>query len=86
MTYRLSVPKAVQKQLDALPQKIHRRVSEHILALTDNPRPPGCIKLKGYKDQYRIRIGDYRVRYKIDDDGLLVVLISCKDRKDVYKK
>jgi mRNA interferase RelE/StbE len=85
MNYRLVVPKVVQKQLDALPHTIQRRVSEHVLALAANPRPPGSIKLKGYKDQYRIRIGDFRVRYRIDDDELLVLLISCKNRKDVYK-
>ncbi len=85
MTYRLSVPKAVQKQLDALPQKIHRRVSEHILALTDNPRPPGCIKLKGYKDQYRIRIGDYRVLYEIDDRRQLVSVRQIRHRREAYR-
>jgi mRNA interferase RelE/StbE len=53
--------------------------------LKENPRPRGCIKLKGYKNEYRIRVGDYRVRYEVRDQESIVVLLRCKHRKDVYR-
>ncbi len=55
------------------------------MLLAENPRPEGVVKLKGYDDEYRIRIGDYRVRYEIDDEESIVVLLHCKHRKDVYR-
>nr|WP_242042577.1 type II toxin-antitoxin system RelE/ParE family toxin [Leptolyngbya sp. FACHB-541] len=53
--------------------------------LAENPRPDGVVKMKGANDQYRIRIGDYRVRYEIDDKELIVLLLQCKHRRDVYR-
>jgi mRNA interferase RelE/StbE len=55
----------LRKQLDDLPGNVYNRVIEKIMALKENPRPRGCVKLRGYENEYRIRIGDYRVRYKI---------------------
>ncbi len=49
------------------------------------PRPPGCKKLKGYKDQWRVRVGDYRVVYTIDDQKLLVEVTRIRHRRDVYE-
>jgi mRNA interferase RelE/StbE len=53
--------------LDALDETLFIRIDRKILALADNPRPAGCKKLKGYKDQWRIRVGDWRVLYMIDE-------------------
>ena len=61
-------------------------VLEKIQNLADEPRPDGVVKLKGSDNEYRIRVGDYRVRYEIDDESQLVQLLQCKHRKDVYKK
>ena len=85
MAYQVLIPRTVQKMLDALPHRVRLQIGERILTLADNPRPPGSIKLKGYEDQYRIRVGRYRVRYTINDEQLIVVVISCKHRKDAYK-
>ncbi len=85
MSYRVIVPKPVQKQLDSLPQNIRDRLIKRIVALKENPRPRGCIKLKGYKAEYRIRVGHYRVRYEVRDREFIVLLLHCKHRKDVYK-
>lgn len=52
--------------------------------LADDPRPPGIQKLRG-RDQYRLRIGDYRVLYVIDDDGQIVTIASVGHRRDVYR-
>jgi len=55
------------------------------LQLAENPRPDGVVKLKGADNEYRIRSGDYRVRYEIGDEELIILLLQCKHRKDVYK-
>ena len=61
-------------------------VLEKIQNLADEPRPDGVVKLKGSDNEYRIRVGDYRVRYEIDDGSQLVQFLQCKHRKDIYKK
>jgi len=85
MSYQVIVPKPVQKQLDSLPDIVRKRVLKRIVALKETPRPPGCVKLKGYENEYRIRIGNYRVRYEVRDEESIVLLLHCKHRKDVYR-
>ena len=86
MTYAIVTPKAVQKQLDNLPDEIYQRILKKLEQLSEEPRPDGVVKLKGSTDEYRIRIGDYRVRYKINDSELIILLVQCKHRKDSYRK
>ena len=85
MSYQVIVPKPVQKQLDSLPDIVRKRVLKRIVALKETPRPLGCVKLKGYANEYRIRIGNYRVRYEVRDEESIVLLLHCKHRKDVYR-
>jgi len=85
MSYQVIVPKPVQRQLDSLPDVVRERVLKRIVALKENPRPPGCVKLKGYENEYRIRIGNYRVRYEVRDEESIVLLLHCKHRRDVYR-
>jgi mRNA interferase RelE/StbE len=86
MTYEIIITKSIQKQLDNLPNNIQERVYEKIAQLAEEPRPDGVVKLKGYDNEYRIRIGDYRLVYEIRDQQLIVLLVQCKHRRDVYKK
>ncbi|WP_309734610.1 type II toxin-antitoxin system RelE/ParE family toxin [Chamaesiphon sp. OTE_75_metabat_556] len=86
MSYTIITPKTVQKQLDALPNDVFERVAVKIQQLGEDPRPDGVVKMKGTDNEYRIRIGDYRVRYEIDDEDSIVLLLQCKHRKDVYRK
>ncbi len=86
MSYRVVLPKPVRKQLDKLPSRTRNRVLRRLIALQDEPRPPGCVKLKGYSEEYRIRIGNYRVRYTVLDADSTVVLLHCRDRKDIYRR
>ena len=60
-------------------------MTREIEALRDDPRPVGSLKLKSYADEYRIRIGDYRVRYRIDDSASEVAVIDVRHRKDIYR-
>ncbi|MFN4878173.1 MAG: type II toxin-antitoxin system RelE family toxin [Aphanizomenon sp.] len=86
MIYEIIITKSIQKQLDNLPNNIQERVYDKISQLAEEPRPDGVVKLKGYDNEYRIRIGDYRLVYEIQDEQLIVLLVQCKHRRDVYKK
>jgi len=83
--YSLEIKHSAQRELDSLDDSVFRRVDRKILALADNPRPPGCKKLKGYKDQWRIRVGDWRVVYLIDDEAKLVSITRVAHRREVYE-
>ncbi|MCK4810733.1 MAG: type II toxin-antitoxin system RelE/ParE family toxin [Methanosarcinales archaeon] len=85
MSYRVVIPKPVQKQLDDLPDDVCDQIIKRIVVLKEHPRPRGCIKLKGYENEYRIRIGNYRIRYEVRDQEHIVILLHCKHRKRVYR-
>ncbi len=85
MSYTILIAKSVQKQMDKLPDSVSTRISEKIQRLEAEPRPNGVVKLKGYDNQYRIRVGDYRIRYEIDDTKSIVKLIQCKHRRNIYR-
>ncbi len=76
---------AAYRQLAALPKAILKRVDSKIIALSDNPRPPGVKKLHAEEGLYRIRIGDYRVVYTIDDSASKVLVVKIGHRSDVYE-
>ena len=86
LKYSLEIKQSAQKELDALDDALFTRIDRKILALADNPRPPGCKKLKAYKDQWRIRVGDWRVLYIIDDAAKLVSITSIAHRREVYER
>lgn len=84
MMYTVLIERYAQKQIMKLDKKLIPVIKAAIADLADNPRPHGYKKLKG-EDAYRIRVGDYRVIYEIDDDIILVTVVSVGHRKDVYK-
>ena len=83
--YAVEVKPSARKELEALPNSVLVRVILKIESLGDTPRPTGCKKLKGYKDQWRIRIGDWRVLYLIDDAMKLVSVTRIAHRREVYE-
>jgi mRNA interferase RelE/StbE len=83
--YSLEIKHSAQKELDALDDVLFTRIDRKILALANNPRPAGCKKLKGYKDQWRVRIGDWRVLYIVDDAAKLVAVTRIAHRREVYE-
>jgi len=86
VAYTVEFAPAADRQLKALPKPIQTQIIRRIEKLETNPRPPGCEKLKGADDLYRIRFGDYRIIYTINDKDLLVLVVKIADRIDVYRR
>ena len=84
MSYRIVIPKPAQKQLDNITKIERDRAITAVRSLTNEPRPTGVKKLKGYDETYRIRFGDYCVIYKVQDKELIILLLSVSHRKDAY--
>jgi mRNA interferase RelE/StbE len=85
MTYQIEFVKQAAKQLRALPAQEQERLQPKIDALATEPRPIGVIKLAGEEDLYRIRVGNYRIIYSIQDDQLLILVVKIGHRRDVYR-
>lgn len=83
--YTVRLKRNALKQLQQLPKKEVVRLRALIVSLGEDPRPPGCKKLKGYPDYWRVRSGNYRVIYTIVDDVLSVEVLQVINRKDAYK-
>ena len=83
--YRVFLERAAEKQLKLLSAKLHDRVILAVQALAKNPRPPGCRKLSGTEDDWRIRVGDYRIVYEIDDASREVRINGVRHRREVYR-
>jgi mRNA interferase RelE/StbE len=81
--YELLLLPPAQKDLDRLEAPVLARILKKICALSEDARPPGCLKLTD-EDGYRIRIGEYRILYRIDDALKRVYLYRIKHRKDAY--
>jgi mRNA interferase RelE/StbE len=83
--YQIEVTPRAQKDLKALPTRERQGIAEQIDALKTDPRPTGCKKLKGREDFYRVRVGDYRMVYQIEDDVLMILIVRVGDRKEIYE-
>lgn len=84
MSYSLLILPSAEKDCDRLSREIYQRCQKAILKLEQDPRPPGCQKLVG-EDGYRIRVGDYRILYRIDDASKRVFIYRVKHRREVYR-
>lgn len=84
MKYEVRIIHAAEKEMDRLPRAVHARISRKILSLEDNPRPKGAKKLSG-REEYRLRVGDYRVLYTIDDKKCVVTIFAIGHRGEVYR-
>lgn len=84
MSYRLSILRRAQKELAQLPEPAFDRVRDGIVSLGQEPRPLGCRKLTG-RDGWRIRVGDYRIIYEVDDSQRVVTILHVGHRRDVYR-
>jgi mRNA interferase RelE/StbE len=84
-TYRILVDRAAANEIRSLPRNVRDRVRTRIRGLAEDPRPPACRKLRGYVDLYRVRIGDWRVIYRIDDASRVVTIEYAGHRSSAYQ-
>ena len=83
--YRISIKPSAVREIEAIPQKkVRQRVVSRIRALADDPRRSGCEKLTGH-DRYRVRQGQHRIVYSVEDDALVVYVVKVGHRSDVYR-
>ncbi len=85
MQYSISYVPSAAKVIRKLDKPTARRLLEAIEGLASDPRPPGCIQLKGGGGEFRIRVGDYRLVYDVKDDQLVVLVLRVGHRRDVYR-
>ncbi|MEL7315348.1 MAG: type II toxin-antitoxin system RelE/ParE family toxin [Cyanobacteria bacterium J06559_3] len=85
MTYRIEFAKNATKQFKALPANEQHRLKPKIDALAAEPRPAGVVKLSGEENLYRIRVGNYRIIYTIEDKQLLVLVLKLGHRREIYR-
>jgi mRNA interferase RelE/StbE len=83
MSYEVLILRRAQKTLADLPLRDYERVKNSINALSNSPRPQGCLKLTG-RPGWRIRVGDYRVIYEVDDLNKTITVLDVGNRRDVY--
>lgn len=84
MSYQILILRRAQKELAQLPKQEYERIKEAVENLSNEPRPQGCKKLSG-REGWRIRVGDYRVIYEIDDTKQVLTVLHIGHRRDVYK-
>lgn len=82
--YTVEVSGDAERELEKLPKKDIERIIKKIESLADAPRPRGCEKLGG--SDYRVRVGNYRIVYSVEDDKLVVLVIDIGARKDIYRR
>ncbi|WP_013325584.1 type II toxin-antitoxin system RelE family toxin [Gloeothece verrucosa] len=83
-TYRIELDKKAAKDFKGLPSDIQKRIKEAIDKLQYDPRPPGCKKLKAFQPPMRIRVGDYRILYEVDDLEKIVYIGGIGHRREIY--
>ena len=84
MKYKLLIKKRAQKQLAKIAKQYQDRIINFIYLLVDDPRPPGTKKLTG-RDAWRIRVGDYRIIYEINDESIEILVVSIGHRHQIYR-
>ena len=85
MPYRIVLRRSAAKELAALPVKVHDKIVKHLRQLETNPRRSGAEKLTGI-EAYKLRVGNYRIVFEIDDSAKEVRVVMIDDRKQVYQR
>jgi len=84
-SYTVHIKASTEREMASLPKPVFRAVSQKILELESNPRPQRCKKLSG-RQEYRMRVGDYRILYVVSDTTRTVEIVAVGNRKDVYRR
>ncbi len=85
MKYQVQILHTAEKEMDKLLTPIHTRISRKILSLESNPRPRGAKKLSG-REEYRLRLGEYRILYTINDRDGIITVFAVGHRREVYRQ
>jgi mRNA interferase RelE/StbE len=83
--YRVVFARSARRELERLEGIIARRIISRVEALATDPRPPGCVKLQGSANLWRIRVGNYRVVYAIDENARVLDIRVVRHRSDAYR-
>ena len=83
--YSVELKASARKELERLPTQLIERIFPKLESLAVEPRPVGCKKLKGGQGEWRIRVGEYRVVYTIDDEQMLISVTRIRHRSEVYE-
>ncbi|MBR4400965.1 MAG: type II toxin-antitoxin system RelE/ParE family toxin [Synergistes sp.] len=83
--YSVRLKKSEEKVLDSFDFATQKAIVQKLRALEENPYPPGCRKIQGIKDTWRIRAGNFRIVYTVYEDNLLILVIRIGDRKYLYR-
>lgn len=86
MRYEVTLAPAAARQLRKFDAHVRRRLQAAIELLADNPRPPAATQLVGGSGEWRVRTGDYRIVYEIEQDRLLVLVLSVGHRREIYQR
>jgi mRNA interferase RelE/StbE len=84
MSYEVRLLSRAEKQLESLDSLPYQSVKKEIFCLRENPRPPGCRKLTN-QPGWRVRAGDYRIVYEVDDKSRVVTVLNVGHRKEIYR-
>jgi mRNA interferase RelE/StbE len=84
--YRIFISASAEKALKRVPSKDQQRLAAAIWSLAVNPKPIGSKKLRGYEQTYRLRVGDYRIIYEIEDQKLIITVLKVGHCKDIYRQ
>jgi mRNA interferase RelE/StbE len=85
LSYRIAVKRSAAKALKKIPKADRKRIIDKIDSLIDNPPNPDATKMKGNNPFHKIRTGDYRIIYEIQEDVLVILIVKIGHRKDVYR-
>lgn len=85
MKYHIEILPKAARQIRKLPKSVQDLLFPALFALADNPRPLGCKKMAGSTDEYRIRVGNYRIVYQVQDKKLWVLVVRLGHRREVYR-
>lgn len=84
-SYQLNLKRQPEKVLRRLSRDLRERIDHKIQDLAEDPRPEGSKKLEGYDNLYRLRVGDWRISYAIEDDRLIVLILEISPRGSAYR-
>ena len=83
--FRVNITSRAERELKRLDRPVKNRIVSEISALASDPRPPGCLKVRSEEGVWRIRVGDWRVGYQVDDKASEILVVKIAHRSDFYE-